>query len=335
MRKANLPFRSFALLVFCCIATVATQAQQPLRTWVASTGIDTGTCLRTAPCRTFEYALTQTLVGGEINVVDRADYTGPVGTVVINKAVTIDALGSGATLTAQNFNNAIRVEAGMQDTVIIRNLSITGFQESVTSNPGDSGISYVSGGALVIQNCDIHSFRGAGISAQVRSNPTGAPIRNAHLAISDVKLYNNYGYGIYLDGRDGQPLDFALDNVRTEANGVPFGNGVGIAVFAFNGNVRGVVRDSIIAGNQTGIHVGGNAGRQSRLHVEDSSISTNSVGIQVGFTGGGDNIVWISDNVIQFNQAIGLTFSGGQVISFGDNKIGPGQGSPTSTMPRQ
>jgi len=263
-----------------------------------------------------------------------ADYTGPTGTLVINKAVTIDALGVGATLTSQNFQDAIRVEVGAGDTVIIRNLSLTGFQEVTATSPGDNGIRYLSGGALVIQNCDIHSFRGAGIIAQASQTTSGAATLTAKLAISDTKVYNNYGYGIYLDGRLGNPLDFAIDNARIEANGVNFGNGVGLAVFAFNGDVRGVVRDSVMAGNATGVNVTSNAGRSAQVHLEDCSVSTNQIGIQSGF-GSGTSRVFISDTVVQFNQSIGLAASGGQIVSFGDNKVGPGQGSPTSVLPQQ
>jgi hypothetical protein len=334
MRKDQFVFRTLALLTLFCAGAVFAQAQLD-RTFVSRAGSDANTCDKLSPCATFAGAFAKTRTGGEINAVEPGDYSNG-STFVINRAVTVDGLGVGATLTAQNFQDAIRVEVGSADTVIIRNLSITGFQESVASNPGDNGIRYHSGGALVIQNCDIHSFEGAGILAQVRSNPTGAATLQAKLAVSDVKIYNNYGYGVLLDGRDGQPLDFAIDNARVEANGVNFGNGVGIAVFAFNGDVRGVIRDSVMAGNTTGVNVEAAAGRTSQVHLEDCSITVNQAGVQTGFLpGGGTTRVFISDTVVQFNQGVGLTATGNQITSFGDNKIGPGQGIPGQQIPKQ
>jgi hypothetical protein len=334
MRKDRFVFRTFALLTLFCAGAVFAQAQSD-RTFVSRAGSDANPCSKTAPCATFAGAFAKTNTGGEINAVEPGDYSNG-STFVINRAVTIDGLGVGATLTAQAFQDAIRIEVGAADTVIIRNLSLTGFQESLTANPGDNGIRYVSGGALVIQNCDIHSFEGAGLIAQVRANPTAAGTFPAKLAMSDVKIYNNYSYGIYLDGRDGQPLDFAIDNARIEANGVNFGNGVGLAVFAFNGGVRGVIRDSVLAGNTAGINVESSAGRNARVHIEDCSITINQVGVQTGFLPGGGSVeVFISDTVVQFNQSAGLTATGNQIRSFGDNKIGPGQGVPGQQIPKQ
>jgi len=334
MRKDRLVFKTLALLALLSAGAVFAQAQSD-RTFVSRAGSDANPCSKLSPCATFAGALAKTNAGGEINAVEPGDYSNG-STLVINKAVTIDGLGVGATLTAQNFLDAIRVEAGSADTVIIRNLSITGFQEVTATNPGDNGIRYTSGGALVIQNCDIHSFEGAGIIAQARSNPTGAATLQAKLAISDVKVYNNYGFGIYLDGRDGQPLDFTIDNARVEANGVNFGNGVGIAAFGFGGDVRGVIRDSTMAGNTTGIRVEASAGRSSIIHVEDCSVTVNQTGIQAGFLpAGGTTQVFISDTVVQFNSASGLAATSTQITSFGDNKIGPGQGFPGQQISRQ
>src|SRR3989442_11594189 len=56
------------------------------RTWVASTGSDYNSCSRKQPCATFQQALSKTTPGGEVDVVDSADY-GPIN---ITFSVTID-----------------------------------------------------------------------------------------------------------------------------------------------------------------------------------------------------------------------------------------------------
>src|SRR4051794_5308803 len=55
------------------------------RTFVSGRGNDTNPCTAALPCRTLNAALQLTIAGGEIYVLDTADF-GPVN---INKAVTI------------------------------------------------------------------------------------------------------------------------------------------------------------------------------------------------------------------------------------------------------
>ena len=63
-------------------------------TWVSSTGNDTNSCTRSAPCATFAGALAKTSAGGEIDVADSGDY----GPVTISQAVSIEAVGVLATI---------------------------------------------------------------------------------------------------------------------------------------------------------------------------------------------------------------------------------------------
>jgi hypothetical protein len=332
MSKNTFVFRTFALLTLFCAGTVFAQAQAPTRVWVASSGVDAAGCgvrgaaHSTTPCRTIRQALAEVASGGEINAVDAADYTDPAGagTIVINKPVTIDGLGVGAVLSGRNFNDLITVAAGPQDTVIIRNMSLTGFQEATgPTPPGQNGVVYRTGGALVLHNLDIHSFRGASVFAQASQTAGPGATQQAKLAISDVKVYNNYAYGMYLDGDQGNPLDVTIDNARVEANGVNFGNGTGLAVIAQNGSVQVVVRDSIFAENTTGVIVAANTGRVANVHIEDSSLSVNNTGLQTGNLPGTAR-VYLSDSVVQFNNSIGITVGfGSTVFSFQDNKITP------------
>src|SRR6266567_7893531 len=54
------------------------------KSWVSSTGTGS-TCTRALPCGNFQTAHDQTNAGGEIGVVDSADY----GLLVISKAISI------------------------------------------------------------------------------------------------------------------------------------------------------------------------------------------------------------------------------------------------------
>src|SRR5215469_14900101 len=74
-------------------------------TFVSSTGLNTNTCVRTAPCQTFAAALSHTNPGGQIVVLDAADY----GVVLIDRSVTIVNDTSG---TATNTGAAFALGVG-------------------------------------------------------------------------------------------------------------------------------------------------------------------------------------------------------------------------------
>ena len=67
------------------LATSAFGASQ--RTFVASFGVDVGTRALLAPCRSFNFAISQTNPGGEVVILDTAGYGG----MTINKSIKIMA----------------------------------------------------------------------------------------------------------------------------------------------------------------------------------------------------------------------------------------------------
>src|SRR3954465_633053 len=104
--------------LFCLAATANAQAT---RTWVSGVGDDANPCSRTAPCKTFAGAISKTAAGGEISVLD----PGGFGVVTINKAITINGDGTLAGILSAGTNGII-VNAGVNDRVVIRNISING-----------------------------------------------------------------------------------------------------------------------------------------------------------------------------------------------------------------
>src|SRR3954466_4835688 len=122
---------------------------QATRTWVSGVGDDVNPCSRTAPCKTFAGAISKTAAGGEIDVLD----PGGFGTVTITKSITIDGQGTLASILASG-TNGINVNAGVNDTVILRNLTINGAGTTL----GLNGVNFLAGKKLVIENCVIQSF---------------------------------------------------------------------------------------------------------------------------------------------------------------------------------
>src|SRR5262245_6349593 len=216
------------------------------RTFVSSQGSDANLCLIASPCRTFQAALALTTAGGEIFVLNSANY----GSLTITKAVTITSEGAVAGVLATT-GVGITINAGASDVINLRGLDIDGGKTGVT------GIQFSSGSALNIQRSSIRGFTGSGINFA----PTGA----SSLFVSDTMVSNNQGNGILVPG-GAAAVKGALTRVTAIGNGVGF--------FASGTGVTMTVADAVASNNSYGI--GANA---AAVMVRNSAVSSNSVGI--------------------------------------------------------
>src|SRR5436305_6655738 len=90
----------FAIMLAAFLHAPSAHAQQA-RTWVASNGDDANPCTRTAPCRTFQGAMSKTQTGGEIDAIDAQGYSG----LNVFKSITIDGgNGQGSSMTLSGTN---------------------------------------------------------------------------------------------------------------------------------------------------------------------------------------------------------------------------------------
>ena len=85
MRQLNASLGIVAAASILVLASASANAQAT-RTWVSGVGDDANPCSRTAPCKTFAGAISQTAKDGEISVLDPGGY----GTVTITKSITIN-----------------------------------------------------------------------------------------------------------------------------------------------------------------------------------------------------------------------------------------------------
>src|SRR5688500_11995217 len=182
MRRMNL-FR-YALVALGLLASSSLFAQAT-RTWVSGVGDDVNPCSRTAPCKTFAGAISKTAAGGEISVLD----PGGFGTVTITKGMTIDGgEGSGFASILASLTNGIIINAGANDVVTIRNVSING------AGTGIAGIRILAAKAVFIENCEIFGFRAAaGTDAGRGSRDARA---SGFLAVTGTTIRNNRVSGI-------------------------------------------------------------------------------------------------------------------------------------------
>ena len=289
------------LIVLVAFGLSAAPAQAgPNRTFVSGTGTDSGTCTRTAPCRTFAFAITVTNAGGEIDVLDPAGY----GPVTITLAISIVNDGGVAGTTAGSGLNGVTINAGPSDSVHLRGLTIDGL------GSGQNGILFNSGGNLEIENCVIQGFTNAGVtivpstssgfsvSNTIASNngnnsegifvaPTGAAIVNG--VLSKVTTNNNGG-GIQVEGPTGASLNVVIVDSEASNNAGAFG----VAAGGTGGAAIAILVRNVVASNE---FMGLEAGLNATLRVANSAVTGNTTGV----FGGGGTIFTYGNNDINGN----------------------------------
>jgi hypothetical protein len=289
-RSTALAFAALALLIAPAVHAQAT------RTWVSGVGNDVNPCSRTAPCKTFAGAISKTAAGGEISVLD----PGGFGSITITKAITINGDGTLAGILS-SLTNGIIVNAGANDKVVIRNVSING------GGNGTNGIRFLAGKDLTIENVTIEGFTGRGID--VTRTTTGK------LFVKNTKISEG-GTGIFLTTTVGQ-AQAMLENVQLTG----LTNGLEAST-----NGRATISNSMISGNASN-GILASAGT-ARINVEGCQISFNDLaGINATASGA---VIRLSNNEIHNNNA-GITFVAGAVVeSAGNNRTA---GNVTSTPP--
>ena len=265
------------------VLTAVSAHAQATRTWVSGVGDDFNPCSRTAPCKTFAGAISKTATNGEINCLD----PGGFGAVTITKAITIscEIVTAGVVVSG---TNAIVINAPAGSNVYLKGLDIEGL------NTGLNGISFLSGGGLVIDSCVIRGFgstNGLGIRF--------APSTNATMNIVNTVVHHN-----------------------GSASG---GGGIQVAPTGAAVVAKAVLDRVTVDRNFVGVAAVG-IGGASEMMITNSTIGNNA-NIGVVATGTGAT-VRIGSSVIANNGAAAT--SGANVLSYGNNQI---QSNNPDTVP--
>jgi len=302
MYKLN-AFRMIFFVLLGIAGTTVAHAQAS-RTWVSGVGDDANPCSRTAPCKTFAGAISKTAAGGEIDVLD----PGGFGALTITKAITIDGSGGfiGSVLVAGT--NGIVVQAGANDTVILRNLEFDGI--SGTGNGGFNGIRFLSGKQLHVDHCTIFNFAQNGIDIQ---SSTAASV-----FITDTKLQHNglssTNAGINISSAS---VVSAVQVNVTVTNTVSEGS-AGRGLFAGDHTLT-VVRHSVFNGN-TGDGLAANGVSNNALMVIDDTSSSNNGGN--GINSLSTSSIRMGNMEIANNLTAAFALSGtGNLRSLGNNNV--------------
>lgn len=272
---------------------------QASRTWVSGVGDDANPCSRTAPCKTFAGAISKTAAGGEIDALD----PGGFGALTITKAITLDGGGGQVASVLVSGTNGIVVAAGATDTVIIRNLRVNGI------GTGINGIRFISGKALIVENCNIFGFTTNGIDIE---------LAGGKVFVSGTSSNNNGGAGIFVQSTATTQVSINHSEFDLNAQGV------------FAGNFSQVVANDVTAsGNSQVGFLAANSAGAAELDITNSMAANNVVGIQAG---GGPNsgTVRVALTSIHGNgNGFAVGVNGSQIKSFGNNFNSNG-GVPTA-----
>jgi len=217
-------------------------AQAP-RTWVSGVGDDVNPCSRTAPCKTFAGAISKTLTGGEISVLDPGGYgavtitkpmtisgDGTLASILANSANGIVVSGNGVVLTLRNVSLICTVPGGATNGVllstgdassaaILEHVTISGFQTGVRTNVGNMLVI----DSTIVRNTQfaVRAFGGS-ITVEnslLSNNEVGVQVENG----ATVNLSNN---GIY-NNKTGFGCGAVAGGILSTANNNRKGNNVG------------------------------------------------------------------------------------------------------------
>jgi hypothetical protein len=301
MSKFRFTLNMLALAIFTLTVAATTQAQAT-RTWVSGVGDDVNPCSRTAPCKTYAGAISKTADKGEISTLD----PGGFGAVTITKNMTIDGTngqGFGSILASGTSGVIVNdTNTPTPNTVVVtlRNLSING-----ASTTAGSGIRFISGKSLIVENCVISGFTGTGsVGRGISVELTSSAPKNVYVKDTNI---TNCTVGVRL-GQTSSFVAAVLDNMNIDAVGdqVAGTTGVELAAGGF-----AVIRDSTISRFQNGINNTG--GANSGTRVVGSLLFSNANGINAGASQ-----AHISSSQFLGNTA-GIALAGGSVLTGCDN----------------
>jgi hypothetical protein len=282
--------KTFSLTLLVLLASVwlsPLQAQTLLkRVYISVSGTDGSSCgTLSSPCRYLSYAMTyRVTAGGEVVIMNSGTYD--TGGVTISQAVTVSApTGVSAGFKNSASGAAITVSAGTSDAVVLRGLTIY---------DGDSGISFMTGGSLHVENCIITGAYSYGIYAEA----------SGKLFVKDSEVRNATDYsnssGIIIYPLSGT-LTAYIDRTRVE-------NCTNTGIYVADG-AKAFVRQSVVTGNGSGF-LSEPSSTAAELTIDQCQVINNTKGIEAKGTVASGSDIHVVNTTIARN-ATGLSISTG------------------------
>lgn len=296
MKRSSKLLLGLVALVAIASFPIGSALAQSTVTYLSGTGNDMNPCNRTQPCLSFVRAYSVTLAGGEIMCLD----PGGFGTLTIAKPLTIDCGGSQGHIGPTGVSG-ITVNAGAADKVTIRNMMLNGAGPPLAT----SGIDFLAGGELNVENVTFENFSIAGINVN-KSTFGVLTVRNASFTKIPIgiKLQTSAG-NIVASISDSKFNGMSLHGVEANARSYA---AVTYSVFStHNGSamIASTPTSTVYAKNNTITNCG-------------TGINANAVGAKITASGNG-----IYGNSKAFNVVAGATF-----LSANNNEIDVNPGNP-------
>jgi hypothetical protein len=243
-------------------ALAETAPATAIATWVSNAGVDSGVCSLAAPCRTFQYALDRTSPGGEVDVKD----AGRFGPLTITKSISIVAVGVQAGMSVPSLGDGIVVNAGANDIVIIRGLTIDGH------GSGYYGRVLGTAAHVIVEDCVVQGMVFYGIT----TNSGGfAPTR---LTLSNVVLQHD-NTGLYEVSPAGTNPTAPYTHI---VNSKILHNVVGLHLYGGTSEIVGtIIQDNPAHGLES----------DAVVHLSGSTLSQNGLDVFDDISSSGNNLV--------------------------------------------
>ena len=299
---------------------LATPAEAQLfRAYLSTSGNDANPCTLPQPCRLLPAALAAVASGGEIWLLDSANYN--TATVKVAKSVTILAVPGAVGSVVATGGPAIQIgTAGVN--VVLRNLVIVplpGAGATIGVNMS-AGSSLAIDGSLIANMPESCIYVSGDISVRLTATTVrgcgtyGLRIDHGASATVTGSVFSGSSMGIYVIA------DSPSASVSAEIADSTFdANNAGVVVHAFDatGKATASVHQCRLVRNGNGGYATSNAGGQASIAVGDSLVSGNDYGL-VALTDGAS--VWLAGSTVSHN-GIGLYNNGTLFESAGNNAV--------------
>jgi len=257
-----------ALAFAATLASAPAQAQRD-RVFVASYGTDTNNtlCSFTQPCRTFQNAINNVAVNGEVTAIDSAGFQ----PMTITQSVTITSpAGVEAGIQAAPDGDAIDINAPGA-TVVLRGLTLDG------AGVANHGINFEAGASLTVTDCVVQNFSSSASSYGILMRPSSGTI--GFVITNTIVSNNTLGIAYNLAGLSGGSAiaTGVIDHV------VAANNLNGIEINNYGGGLTTVAISNSIASNNSGfgIYIGSNSSAMLAVSIDNTGISGNEYGIEL------------------------------------------------------
>jgi hypothetical protein len=274
------------LVLFAATAVPAATYAQSFRAYLSSTGVDTHPCTVSQPCRLLPAALNAIVDGGEVWMLDSANYNS--GTVHIAKSATIMAIPGAIASVSALGGPAISVETTGVN-VVLRNLVFVPFP----NGGGTYGLRVTDGYRVTVEKSVFSNLPAINVNAPVYLNISDTDFRNngsispaielnggAIANISNIRCAGFASWCVHLPGLTAGPETRASVSDSIMANGW---GGVGLNNGVANVASRASVTRSTMTGMTYGVGVACEPGLCTAT-ISANQIHGNSFGV---YTNGG------------------------------------------------